>query len=170
MTLHFVAAYGCAVDSANGLVVFEPRMEPGRTPDEIEYQYSINKKDGTREGLGFFGLHVLVEEAGETVRLFTMKLGQPQVIDSMLKIKERLHIDGDEFEFIHRLAEGFVRAFESETDNTEVIRYVALIQDAPLQDVGLAVPANLPRLPNGQVVLAEIRLEAHAIATSSYET
>lgn len=167
MTLHFVAALGSAIDSANGLVIYRPRMQPGSTADEVEWQYAIRKEDGTREGLGFFGLHVVIEEAGESVRLFTMNLGQPQVIKSMLNIKQRLHIDGDDFEFIHRLAEGFVKAFESRTDNTEVVRYVALTEETSLKDVGLIAPAELPRLSNGQVVLAETRLEAHPIVRSA---
>jgi hypothetical protein len=166
MTLHFVAAYGCAVDSANSLVIYPPRMEPGPKPDEIEYQYSIYKNDDTRDGLGFFGLHTLIEEAGETVRLFTMDLGQPQVINSMLNVKERLQVDGDGFDFIRGLAEGLVKAFESRTDNTEAFRYVALTQEGPLQNIGLVVPAHLPRLSNGQVVLAEVLVEAHPIVRS----
>lgn len=166
MTLHFVAAYGCAVDSANSLVIYEPRMEPTSKPDEVEWQYMIYKNDDMGHGLGFFGLHALIDDGGEIVRLFTLDLGRPQVVTSMLKLKHRLGIDGDDFEFIHRLAEGLVRVFESETNNTEVIRYVALTQDAPLQDVGLVVPVDLPRLPNGQVILAETRLEAHPVVRS----
>jgi hypothetical protein len=167
MTLRFLAAYGSAVDSANALVIYRPRMQPTSTPDEVEWQYSIRRDDGTREGLGFFGLRVVIEEAGEAVRLFTMNLGQPQVIKSMLSMKQRLHIDGDDFEFIHRLAEGFVKAFESRTDNTEVVRYLALTEDASLKDVGLTAPADLTRLSNGQVVLAEARLVAHPIVRSA---
>ncbi|WP_213947027.1 hypothetical protein [Luteibacter sp. dw_328] len=166
MTLHFVAAHGSAVDSANGLVIYPPRMEQSSKPDEVEYQYAIYNKDRNRHGLGFFGLNVLTEEAGETVRLNTLDLGGPQVIDSMLKLKQRLHIDGDDFEFIHRLAEGLVRVFESRTDNTEAVHYVALTEEAPLQDIGLAVPANLSRRSNGQVVLAEAWVDAHPIVRS----
>jgi hypothetical protein len=163
MTLHFVAAHGCAVDSANSLVIYPPRMEPTSKPDEVEYQYWLYKNDDMGHGLALFGLNALIEEAGEAVRLFTLDLGQPQVIEPILKLKQRLAIDGDDFEFIHRLAEGLVRVFQSRTDNTEAVHYVALTQDAPLQDVGLVVPAYLPRLSNGQVVLAEARVDAHPV-------
>jgi hypothetical protein len=166
MTLHFVAAHGSAVDSANGLVIYRPRMQPTSTPDEVEWQYMVYKNDDMGHGLGFFGLHVLIEEAGETVRLFTLDLGRPDVVTSMLKLKQRLSIDGDDFEFIHRLAEGLVRVFESRTDNTEAVHYVALTEEAPLQDVGLAAPANFSRLSNGQVVLAEAWVDAHPIVRS----
>jgi len=165
MTLHFVAAHGSAVDSINGLVIYRPRIEPGSTPDEVEYQYTIYKNDGTHSGVGLVGLNVMIEDA-ETVRILTLNLAQPQAIKSMLRVKQRLGIDGDDFEFIHRLAEGFVRAFESRTDNTEAVHYVALTQEEPLRNVGLVIPADLPRLPNGQVVLAETRLKAYPIAQS----
>lgn len=163
MTLHFVAAHGSAVDSVNGLVIYRPRIEPGATPDEVEYQYTIYKKDGTHSGVGLVGLSAMIEEAGETVRLLTLNLAKPQAIRSMLRVKQRLGLDGDDFEFIHRLAEGFVRAFESRTDNTEAVHYVALTQEEPLRDLGLVTPADLPRLPHGQVILAESRVAAHPI-------
>lgn len=86
---------------------------------------------------------------------------------SMLNIKQRLHIDGDDFEFIRRLAEGFVTAFESRTDNTEVVRYVALTEVNSLKEVGLTAPPELPRFSDGQVVLAETRLEARPIVRSA---
>ena len=163
MPLHFAAAHGSAVDSINGLVIYRPRIEPGSTADEVEYQYTIYKEDGTHSGVGLVGLNVMIEEAGETVRLLTLNLARPQAIKSMLRVNPRLGIDGDDFGFIRRLAEGFVRAFESRTDNTEAVRYMALTQDAPLREVGLVVPPDLPRLSSGQVVLAETRLEIHPI-------
>jgi len=84
----------------------------------------------------------------------------------MLNVKERLEVDGDGFNFIRGLAEGFVKAFESRTDNTEAFRYVALTQEGTLKNIGLFVPAHLPRLSNGQVVLAEVLVEAHPIVRS----
>lgn len=163
MTLHFVAAHGSSVDSANALVIYEPRIEAGPAPDEVEYQYAIYQNENTRDGLGLFGLNVLIDEGGEIVRVFTLDLGQPQVLESTLKLKQRLGIEGDDFEFIHGLAEGLVRVFDSRTDNREAVRYVALTQDVALQAKGVAVPDGLPRLPNGQIVLAETRVAAHPV-------
>lgn len=155
MTLHFVAAHGSSVDRANALVIYEPRIEAGPAPDEVEYQYAIYQNENTRDGLGLFGLNVVIEEGGQNVRVFTLDLGQPQVLESTLKLKQRLAIEGDDFDFIHGLAEGLVRVFESRTDNREAVRYVALTQDAALQAKGVAVPDGLPRLPDGQIILAE---------------
>lgn len=166
MTLRFVAAHGSSVDTANALVIYRPRMEPCAAPDEVEYQYAIYKNEDERDGLGFFGLSIVIEEGGEPVRVFTLDLGRPPVIESMIELKKRLKVDGDDFDFIQRLAEGLVGVFESRTDNTEAVRYVALTQDAPLHEKGIAVPDALPRLPNGQIVLAEARVEAHTIEGS----
>lgn len=158
MTLHFVAAHGSSVDSANALVIYEPRIEAGPAPDEVEYQYAIYQNEITRDGLGLFGLNMLIDEDGVRVRVFTLDLGQPQVLESTLKLKQRLGIEGDDFDFIHGLAEGLVRVFEGRTDNRETIRYMALTQDVALQAMGVVVPGGLPRLPDGQIVLAETDL------------
>jgi hypothetical protein len=163
MSLHFIAAHGYSIDTANAVMICPPRMEPGTASGEVEYQYWIYKNDDMGHGLGCFGSSVLVEEAGQTVRLFTLNLGQPQAIESMLKLKQQFHLDVSDFEFIHRLAEGLVRVFESRTDNAEAVRYVALTVEARLQDIGVTVPADLPRLPSGQVVLAEARVQASSI-------
>lgn len=159
MSIHFEAALGSAVDSQNGLVIYEPRMQPGRTPDEVEYQYAIYQ--GThRDGLGCFGLSTQIEEDGQPVSLFTLDLGQDWVIDSMVKLKQRFHIEGDVFEFVQGLAEGLVKVFETRTDNTNAAHYVALTQEAPLRVAGLNVPDPLSHLSNGQIILAEVRVPA----------
>ncbi|MET0617600.1 MAG: hypothetical protein ABWZ54_07490, partial [Luteibacter sp.] len=163
MPVHFEAAHGSAVDSENRLVIYRPRIEPGTVPDEIEYQYAIYQNDDIRDGIGIFGLNVRIEENGEIVRLFTLDLGQPQVIESIQKLQRRLAIEGDEFAFLHGLADGLVKVFQGRTDNTEAVQYVALTQEASLQAMGLSVPEGLPRLPNGQFVLAQAVIPAHPV-------
>jgi hypothetical protein len=80
-----------------------------------------------------------------------------------VNVMERLQIESDGFDFIRGLAEGFVRAFKSRTNNTEALRYVAVAEEVALRNVGLVVPAGLPCLSNGEIVLAETRLKAHGV-------
>lgn len=162
MPLHFEAAHGCAVDRQNGLEIYQPRMEPGRVPDEVEYQYPIYQ-GSQRHGFGCLGVCTVIEDDGQPVRLFTLDLGQGWVIDWILKLKQQLQIDGDTFDFVQRLAEGLVRVFQSRTDNTEAAHYVALTQDAALREYGISVPDGLSHLSNGQLVLAEVRVQAHPV-------
>ena len=162
MPLHFEAAHGCAVDRGNGLEIYRPRMEPGRSPEEVEYQYPIYQGEKTH-GIGCLGLSTVIEENGHPVRLFTLDLGQGGAIDRILKLKQQLQIDGDTFEFVQRLAEGLVKVFQSRTDNTEAAHYVALIQDAALQEHQISVSDGLARLSNGQVILAEVHVQAHPV-------
>jgi hypothetical protein len=160
MPLRFEAAHGSAIDPHNDLKIFQPRMEPTATPDEVEYQYAIYRGD-TRYGFGCFGLSMVVQEQGRSVRVFTLDLGQDWVIESIQKLRERLSIDGDDFDFAQRLAEGLVQVFQSRTDNTEEVRYLALMQTAFLDKKGWVASDALAHLPNGDVVLAQIVVPAY---------
>jgi len=160
MPLRFEAAHGSAIDQHNDLKIFQPRMEPTSTPEEVEYQYAIYREN-TRYGLGCFGLSTVVQEQGRSVRVFTLDLGQDWVIESIQKLRQRLDIDGDDFDFALHLAEGLVQVFQSQTDNAEEVRYLALMQDAFFESRGWIVPSGLARLANGEVVLAQVVVPAH---------
>jgi hypothetical protein len=159
MPLRFEAAYGSAVDQRNDLKIFQPRMEPMATPDGVEYQYAIYRGD-TRYGFGCFGLSVVVQEQGRSVRVFTLDLGQDWVIQWGQELRQQLDIDGDDFDFALRLAEGLVQVFQSDTGSIEEVRYLALMPDAVFEAKGWVAPGHLTRLANGDVVLAQVVVQA----------
>ena len=159
MPLHFEAARGSAVDHQNGLVIYQPRIEPRSIPDEAEYQYPIYRGEKLH-GIGFFGICKEIEEEGQPTQLFTMDLGQAWVLDSILELKQQLEIDGDDFDFMQQLADGFVKVFQSRKNNREAVHYLALTQEATLLAQGIRTPHGIPRIANGQLILAELRLPA----------
>ncbi len=157
MPLRFEAAYGSAVDQHNNLKIFEPRMEPTSIPDGVEYQYAIYRGD-TRYSFGCFGLCTIVQEEGRRVRVFTLDLGLDWVIESIQKLRQCLDIDGGDFDFAQRVAEGLVLVFQSQTGNSEEVRYMAFMRDAVFKAKGWVAPDGLVRLANGDVVLAQVVL------------
>ncbi len=155
MPLRFEAAHGSAIDPHNGLKIFQPRMEPTATPDEVEYQYPIYRGDALY-GFGCSGLMTVLQEQGRPVRVFTLDLGQDRTIKWIQELQQQLDIDGDAVDFTLRLAEGLVQVFQSDTGNNEEVRYLALTQGTFFEDQRWAVPAGLARLANGDVVLAQV--------------
>jgi hypothetical protein len=162
MPLRFEAAHGSAIDANNDLKIFQPRMQPTATPDEVEYQYPIYKGEKLH-GIGCFGLCTLIEEEGEPTQLFTIDFGQDWVLKSIMQLKQRLEVDGDDFDFVHQLADGFVKVFQSRKHNPQAVHYLALSQDVCLREAGVRFPEELVRLSNGQIILAELRLPAHPV-------
>ncbi len=94
------------------------------------------------------------------MRIFTLDLWQDWVIEWIQELRQQLEIDGDDFEFVQRLAEGLVQVFQSRTDNTEEVRYLALIQDGVIKAKRWVVPGGLTRIANGDVVLAQVVVPA----------
>ncbi|WP_266171702.1 hypothetical protein [Dyella subtropica] len=165
MPLHFEAANGSAIDHQHGLEVFQPRMEPTENQGEVEYQYWIFRGE-SQYSLGCFGTFNSIKNEGRNVDVFTLNLGQNWVIESIFKTKDRLNILGDKFSFLVGLSEGLVRVFQSRRDNDNEVRYLALSQEAVLHDHGIAIPDGLLRLPNGDIVLAEVTVPAHPSAST----
>jgi hypothetical protein len=159
MPLRFEAAYGSAIDQRNDLKIFQPRMEPMATPDGVEYQYAIYRGDA-RHGFGCSGFMTVVQDHGQSVRIFTLDIGQDWVIESIRQLRHRLDIDGDDFDFALHLAEGLVQVFQSNTGNTEEVHYLALMPDAVFEAKGWVAPGHLTRLANGDVVLAQVVVQA----------
>lgn len=165
MSLHFEAARGSAVDHQNGLVIYQPRIEPRSIPDEAEYQYPIYRGEKLH-GIGFFGLCKEIEEDGELTQLFTMDLGQAWVLESIIELKQQLEIDGEDFDFVQQLADGFVKVFQSRKNNRKAVHYLALTQEAALLAQGIRAPDGISRLANGQLILAELRLPAYPVGSA----
>lgn len=165
MPLNFETAAGCAVDEANGIIIYMPRMLPLVRPEDVEYQYTIlhGKK---RHGLGCLGLGTVIEENGEKSRLMTIDLGTANALASVDSLKMKLQIDDDYFEFLVGLAGGLVKAFLGETGGRLPIRYLALGDQALLEQNGVVAPPSFPTLPNGLLILAEAILPARPLVTN----
>ena len=160
MPLRFEAAPGSAIDPEHGIKILCSRQEPGRTPDEIEYQYAIYK-DGKRHGFGCLGISTSVVERDRTIRLFTLDLGPDAYVRLMLSLRLTLQIKDGELDFVLALTDGLLKVHLDRSDNEENVRYIALGMRDSLLSAGVPVPSDFPALPNGQLILAEAHVPAH---------
>ncbi|QQP94966.1 hypothetical protein [Lysobacter enzymogenes] len=165
MSLDFQPRLGSAVDADTGLTIYEPRLQPASppaSPDDTEYQYAIFL-DGKRfYGLGLNGSDAVVDKAGRRERVFLLELGSAGALDAALDLKRRLANDEPDFVFLRELARGLVGVFETRTDNDDDTRYLAVVDAAALAERGIAAPESVARLADGELVLAEAFVPAHA--------
>ena len=166
MTLHFEAAFGSAIDVRNNIRIHQPRIHKGSSPDGAEFDYAIYR-GADRDSLSCGGTSTLIENNGTQVRLFTLDLGEPSVVEAMLKLKDRLRIACENFDYFHQLARGLALVFQSRTDNTEEVLYVVFASPSSLITYAISPPTDFPRLPNGNLLLADVRLQARNLGTPS---
>ena len=160
--MNFEVAPGASIDRANRLQIFLPRMEPTAEANGMEYQYRIYCGD-VRYGLGFFGTATLMRQGGQPEQVFTLNLGHPSVIDSILQLKRDINIEEDDATFLEGIVRGLVRVFASRTGNDEPVTYRAISDPSVLQARGLVISLDAQTQPIGELVLAEIRIPAHPI-------
>lgn len=158
--MHFVVAPGSSMDQANGLQIFQPRMQPTTEANGVEYQYPIYR-DNTRYALGFFGTEAVLRQGSQREQVFTINLSQTKAIDAILWLKQELHIPEDDGTFLVGLARGLVLVFATRTDNDDPVTYRAISDLSALLARGIALPLDVRTLSSGEVLLAEIRIPSH---------
>lgn len=161
MSIFFEAAHGSSIDKTNNIEIFQPRIHPTGSPDEIEYQYSIYQGE-KRYGLGCLGICRQPDTKVGSARITTLNLGEDWVIQSMLKLKRRLCNHDDGFTFIMNLARGLVLVFKNRTDNTEAVQYIALTKESTLAAHGIVINETVERFSVNEIILSKISLPAHS--------
>lgn len=161
MSIFFEAVHGSSIDKANNIEIFQPRIHPTESPDEMEYQYSIYQGE-KRYGLGCCGICRQADSKGGSARIITLNLGEDWVIQSMLKLKRRLYNHDDDFTFVVNLARGLILVFKSRTDNTEAVQYIALTKESTLAAHGIAINETVERFSADEIILSKISLPAHS--------
>lgn len=164
MSLDFKSQLGSAVDSSTGLVIYTPRMlpaSPPESPDHTEYQYPLYLGGKRVYGLGLNGSDAVMEKVGRREWISKLDLGRDWVLDAVFEFKRMLGSGDGDFLFLQGLARGLVGVFEKDTNRGYDFRYLALTDAALLAQRGIAVPDDVARLPNGEVVLAEAFMPVH---------
>jgi hypothetical protein len=173
MPLNFKPQSRSAIDMDTGIVIHTPRMlpaSPPENPDHTEYQYMFWRNSEIIGALAVFVSSMMVEKPGHKEQVFMLDLGRNLALDSMLRFKNALNNDDDEFTFLQGLAHGLVAVFENRYWVAYDLRYVAVTKLALLAEHGVAVPAGVELVPTGmmplaqnEIVLAEVTVPARAM-------
>ena len=116
MALRFEPRMASATDPNFGIEIREPRILPGETPGETEYQYPIFV-GGLRLGLGFYGTDEVVNLDGEKMRIARLRLSPDDVLRSILKFKARIDCQDSDFDFLVAFAQGLINVFKIGSGN-----------------------------------------------------
>lgn len=166
MTPNFQVRPDSSLDLVSGISINRPRILPAILADGTEgteYQYAF-LRDGKRlDGLGFLGSDLVVEKDGQREWVFTFHLGREKLVRAMLEFKTVFHADGDDFEFLCKLAQGLVLAYAGRTDNEDALRYVAATTFEALSAAGVFISGETQVLDDGIVILAEVFVPKHAV-------
>lgn len=159
MPLNFQSQSGSAVDQQSGIRIPMPRMLPASTQDGkeyTEYQYSIYRGDKRISGLGLNGTDRIVDAQKRRVWESKLDLGRDWVLDAIFDIKSDLKNDDNDFDFLRAIACGMLKVFEGESNQNYDFHYLASSDESSLARRGIEVPSDIARLPNNEIVLAEI--------------
>ena len=165
MTPDFQVRSDSSFDPVSGISINRPRILPATLADGkegTEYQYAF-LRDGKRlDGLGFMGSDMVVERDAQRECVFKFHLGREKLLRAMLKFKVVFEADGDDFEFLCKLAQGLVLAYAGSTDNEDALRYVAATTLDVLSAAGVLISGETHVLDDGVVILAEVLVPQHA--------
>lgn len=159
MPIAFLPVDSTAVDTAIGITISQPRMQPiagddGR--DETEYQY-IFRKDMERIGsLGLLGSDASTRVDGHRVWVHTLDLSPAPVVQRMLDFQRTIGNQDSAFEFIRALAQGLVNVFVGRTDLRDRRTFLAFTTESTLTELGITVPKDVDRSPDERLVLGQV--------------
>jgi hypothetical protein len=159
MPLHFEASQGCAIDRINGLQLFHTRMEP-RNPGEAEYQFAIYRGDKWY-AFSCYGVCRLMIINWKPTRINSMNLGRDWLLDAILRIKKALGVDGTDLEFVHGLAVGITKTFESRSDNVYEVDYTVVATRDSLTEKGMDPGDRFPPVFGTALLLSDFILKAN---------
>lgn len=165
MSINFEPNENTAFDEGTGVTISHPRILPATRSDgseALEYQYTF-RRNGERVGaMGFFGTEDVSVVGGQRAWTQTLDLSPDAVLMDMLRFKQVLGKEGDEFTFICALAEGLLNVFAGSTGNLRAVRYLAISTSEALTRVGAPGLGTHRTLPDGTVILACLAFPAHA--------
>lgn len=163
MPFHFQAKPYSSLDPISETEIPLPRIGPTVLADGrhgTEYQFSIYRGDSRVGGVGFDGWSEMTQDMGRPVHSFVFDLRHPQVIQAMLRYKERLGSVDDDFTYLQGLAQGFAMSFAGRTGHDEDLRYLAVTSAQALMESQVLVPAAVAQRDDGSIVLASIDVHA----------
>ena len=159
MSIEFVPDSNSAFDPSSGVRIGLPRVLPATLPDgseAIEYQYTFRRGGERLASLGILGTEALSVQSSGHERIYTLELGASEVLESILRFKERIENSDDPVPFIRAVAQGLLNVFSNQPSTFESILYAAVSRADSLMQLGIAIPEDSLQLRNGVVLLARL--------------
>ena len=150
--LKFDADGASAVDQEHGIRIEYPRVQPGQSEGEAEFQYPIII-NGRNTGIGLFAEF---SRLGSDKNRYVIKFDQVNLIDRALAYRDELGIKSDELEFLREFSRGLVLGYES---GRGIYKSTEFLVVAKKSDLKQRVGGQLEELHNfgdDYVVLSEI--------------
>ena len=159
MSIEFKPDCNSALDASSEVRISFPRILPATLSDgseAIEYQYTF-RRDGERvASLGILGTENLSVQGSVHQRIYTLDLSASEVLDSILRFKERIENSDDPAPFVRAVAQGLLNVFSNQSSTSESVRYVAFARVDSLIQHGMAIAEDSLQLRDGVVLLARL--------------
>lgn len=154
MTFKFEERGAAIVEPRYGIEIYRPRLEPGNTPAEVEYQYHIDI-NGRSDGIGFYGATRSTQSGIVSESFAKLSLGPDEILQWFLGARKEIACTDDEYAFIAEFARALILVFKSGSALYTSYHYSVTAREDALIRLGVKVPANVQR-NSEEVVLAEL--------------
>jgi hypothetical protein len=157
MELNFVSMRGDAVDEAREIRIVSPRILPGNSDNETEYQYSIYISH-QRDGIGFFGSEYPGDDS--TGRLHVLRLHPAQIVESVLRIKAKIAPHADGLKFLKDFSYGLICGNKTDKYLKEHVTFIVIVHPDSLRAKEIDFNSSRERFFGHELILAEIELNS----------
>lgn len=158
--IHFVAEDAAAIDVNHGVRMSHPRILPGKTYDESEYQYAISIGD-RESGIGFFGEFSRLDES---VNRHVIKLEPALAIDRFLEYQAQLGTREDAFSFLHEFARGLLLVYSSGRGLYKTTQFLVVAKETDIKLMFGANIENLERFGHSYLIISERVVKCQGLA------
>lgn len=149
--IHFVADGATAIDAEHGVRIFHPRILPGATYDESEYQYPVFLGD-KETGIGLFGEF---SRLSESVNRHVIKLEPVSAIDRIMAFQSQLGTHEDAFAFLQEFARGLLLVYSSGRGLYKTTHFLVVAKEAEFKQRFGAHIENLERFGDGYLIISK---------------
>jgi hypothetical protein len=157
MTIEFRAEDGFAVCDRDALKILLPRVQPGRTEDEAEFEYTVFIGD-SRTSVAFVGRQR--PPSGQRMAFVDVRLDPERALAQILRIREAVSAPEAPFEYVRGFARGLVAVYEDGRNLWEDTEFQVSVAPETLAAVGIETAAPGAVSGGDRIVLASVTVRA----------
>jgi hypothetical protein len=157
MTFDFRAEDGSAVCDRDALRILLPRVQPGRTEGEAEFEFTILMGDA-RSSVAFVGFQR--PPLGQRPAFVDVRLDPARALAQILRIREAISAPEAPREYLRGFARGLLAVYEDGRNLWEDTEFQVSVAPETLLAMGLEDAAHDVAHEDGRLVLASITVRA----------
>lgn len=157
MTFDFRAEDGFAICDRDALRILLPRVQPGRTEGEAEFEFTIFIGD-VRSSVAFVGMQRA--PLGQRPAFVDVRLDPARALAQILRIREAVSAPEAPGEYLRGFARGLLAVHEDGRNLWEDTEFQVSVAPETLTAVGLQDAAHDVANEDGRLVLASIMVPA----------